>query len=121
MSVVLVCFIMEGGCFSACPASLWDPGSKMPSPAHSIADSKEVLYQRISQTVVARPGASNHRATSQIEEGRMPVRPLRPACGGYIAAGRLSGWLCEVDSMRSGLRWQRPVPHPAVSEQIRDS
>lgn len=77
-----------------------------PSPAHNIANNKEVLYPRIPHTVVARPGASDHRATSQIGGGWMLVGPgsLRPAYRGYVAAAGKAGWLCEVESMRAGLR-----------------
>lgn len=46
-----------------------------PSPQHR--NSREILYPRIPHTVVAGPGASDHRATSQIEGGG---KPGRPAC-----------------------------------------
>lgn len=66
---VVPIFLRMGGLLSL-PCKSLGPGlqNAQPNPAHSIANNKEVLYPRIPHTVVARPGASDHRDTSQMGE-----------------------------------------------------
>lgn len=49
------------------PRKSLGPGLPTPSLAHSIPTNEEVLCPTIPHTVVTRPGAKNHRATSQTE------------------------------------------------------
>lgn len=90
------------------PRKSLGPGLQTPSLAHSIPTNEEVLCPTIPHTVVTRPGAGNHRATSQTGAvmDTCGAQPYEISLGAREGEwGQRAGWAIAAEGLAGSVRW----------------